>query len=356
MANVTDPLAAAVHGTDPQNLMEYITRQKIYDCRYWKEECFGLTAVDVLEKASKLKCIGASYGGNATPTRFLCLVLKLLQIQPAQESLDEFIDNEDFKYVRLLGAFMKRLTGRPADIYEKLEPLYVDYRKVRYRAMTEWNLLRVDEMVHSLLRDDRVCGIALPRLPVRKLLVEEGYLDEDYVSPLEKAIGSDMTLKQYLRQKVEDGSAQAKQLWEERETKLKAKVTLQRKREKAIEAAKEKKRPNQRVGNAYYGRSDGRGRSDFKEDYHTPQQDYDTKRSKRNSDDQKKHEEERRARKESKKRKEKDYGTLFKSKKKSNKGAGDESDQQQQQQQPEENSAEYWNEQRAKLGMKPLKE
>ena len=55
MANVTDPLAGAVHGTDPQNLMEYITRQRIYDCRYWKEECFGLTAADVLEKATKLK-------------------------------------------------------------------------------------------------------------------------------------------------------------------------------------------------------------------------------------------------------------------------------------------------------------
>jgi pre-mRNA-splicing factor 38A len=56
MANVTDPLAGAVHGTDPQNLMEYITRQRIYDCRYWKEECFGLTAADVLEKATHLKC------------------------------------------------------------------------------------------------------------------------------------------------------------------------------------------------------------------------------------------------------------------------------------------------------------
>jgi len=41
MANVTDPLARSVHGKDPQNLIEYITRQKIYDSLYWKEECFG---------------------------------------------------------------------------------------------------------------------------------------------------------------------------------------------------------------------------------------------------------------------------------------------------------------------------
>ena len=49
MANVTDPLARTVHGKDPQNLIEYITRQKIYDSIYWKEECFGLSATDVHE-------------------------------------------------------------------------------------------------------------------------------------------------------------------------------------------------------------------------------------------------------------------------------------------------------------------
>ena len=47
MANVTDPLAKAIHGTNPQNLIEYITRQRIYDSQYWKEECFGLTAEGV---------------------------------------------------------------------------------------------------------------------------------------------------------------------------------------------------------------------------------------------------------------------------------------------------------------------
>jgi pre-mRNA-splicing factor 38A len=29
MANVTDPLARSVHGTNPQNLIEYITRQRV---------------------------------------------------------------------------------------------------------------------------------------------------------------------------------------------------------------------------------------------------------------------------------------------------------------------------------------
>ncbi|KAI2501867.1 hypothetical protein MHU86_12559 [Fragilaria crotonensis] len=155
MANVTDPLAGAVHGTDPQNLMEYITRQRIYDCRYWKEECFGLTAADVLEKATKLTCYGASFGGNSQPTKFLCLVLKLLQIQPPQELIDSFIQAEEFKYVRALGAFYKRLTARPADVYETLEPLYTDYSKLRYRDVTEWKLHTMDQLIHQLLHEDR---------------------------------------------------------------------------------------------------------------------------------------------------------------------------------------------------------
>ena len=101
MANVTDPLARALHGTDPQNLIEYITRQKIYDCMYWKEECFGLSAVDILEKAMKLKHVGGSFGGNMQPSQFLCLVLKMLQIQPDDEIIYALIENEDFKYVRV---------------------------------------------------------------------------------------------------------------------------------------------------------------------------------------------------------------------------------------------------------------
>jgi PRP38 family. len=178
MANVTDPLARPIHGTNPQNLIEYITRQRIYDSQYWKEQLFGCTAADVAEKAAlQLQAIGGSYGGNAKPTRFLCLVLKMLQIQPDDEIIDELINNENFKYVRALGAFYLRLTGRPADIYEKLEPLYNDYRKLKYRNPTDWTLLHMDEFIDRLLTEDRVCGIALPRLPKRGILLEAGYLD-----------------------------------------------------------------------------------------------------------------------------------------------------------------------------------
>jgi pre-mRNA-splicing factor 38A len=186
MANVTDPLARAIHGTNPQNLIEYITRQRIYDSQYWKEQLFGCTAADVAEKAAlQLQAIGGTYGSNAKPTRFLCLVLKMLQIQPDDEIVDELINNETFKYVRALGAFYLRLTGRPADIYEKLEPLYNDYRKLKSRNPTDWKLLYMDEFIDQLLTEDRVCGIALPRLPKRGVLLDAGYLEAPRKSAVE---------------------------------------------------------------------------------------------------------------------------------------------------------------------------
>ena len=41
--------------------------------------------------------IGGTFGGNIKPTPFLCLMLKMLQIQPEKDIVVEFIRNEDYK-------------------------------------------------------------------------------------------------------------------------------------------------------------------------------------------------------------------------------------------------------------------
>ena len=153
-ANVTDANATSVHGTNPQNLIEKITRSKIYNHAYWKEHCFGLTAEALVDKAMELEYIGGTFGGIREPTSFIQLMLKMLQIQPEKEIIVEFIKNEDYKYVRVLGAFYMRLTGRPVEVYQYLEPLYNDYRKIR-RRVTEGNyvLIRMDELVDEMLRE-----------------------------------------------------------------------------------------------------------------------------------------------------------------------------------------------------------
>jgi pre-mRNA-splicing factor 38A len=57
MANRTVKGANTIKGTNPQFLIEKIIRSRIYESRYWKEECFALTAELLVDKALQLKVI-----------------------------------------------------------------------------------------------------------------------------------------------------------------------------------------------------------------------------------------------------------------------------------------------------------
>uniref|UniRef100_A0A8C8TUI1 Pre-mRNA-splicing factor 38B n=1 Tax=Peromyscus maniculatus bairdii TaxID=230844 RepID=A0A8C8TUI1_PERMB len=57
MANRTVKDAHSIHGTNPQYLVEKIIRTRIYESKYWKEECFGLTAELVVDKAMELRAL-----------------------------------------------------------------------------------------------------------------------------------------------------------------------------------------------------------------------------------------------------------------------------------------------------------
>ncbi|XP_008795803.2 pre-mRNA-splicing factor 38-like [Phoenix dactylifera] len=178
MANRTDPAAKSIHGTNPQNLVEKILRSKIYQNTYWKEQCFGLTAETLVDKAMELDHLGGTYGGNRKPTPFMCLVMKMLQIQPEKDIVVEFIKNEDYKYVRVLGAFYMRLTGSVTDVYQYLEPLYNDYRKLRRKLPDgKFCLTHVDELIDELLTRDYSCDVALPRVQKRWTLEASGILE-----------------------------------------------------------------------------------------------------------------------------------------------------------------------------------
>ena len=162
-----------------QNLIEYIARQKIYDSLYWKQDCFGLSAERIVDKAVELRYVGGMYGQPQKPSEFICLLLKMLQIQPEKEIILEFIKNDEFKYLRLLGAMYLRLVGRAVDVYNYLEPLLNDFRRVRVRdpGTGGFYLSHVDELVDELLRRDYMFAIALPRLSMRKVLEENGQLE-----------------------------------------------------------------------------------------------------------------------------------------------------------------------------------
>lgn len=192
MANRTVKDARNVHGTNPQYLIEKIIRSRIYDSKFWKEQCFALTAELLVDKAMEIRYVGGVFGGNIRPTPFLCLTLKMLQIQPEKDIVIEFIKNEEFKYVRALGAFYLRLTGTSMDCYKYLEPLYNDNRKLRNQNRSgQFEIMHMDEYIDELLRNDRVCDIILPRIQKRLILEENNEL-EPKVSALDDDLDEDM--------------------------------------------------------------------------------------------------------------------------------------------------------------------
>lgn len=56
----------------------------------------GNLAETIIDKALEVNAIGGVYGNNK-PTEFMCLLLKLLQIQPEKEILLEYLQADEFK-------------------------------------------------------------------------------------------------------------------------------------------------------------------------------------------------------------------------------------------------------------------
>ncbi|KAK7693135.1 hypothetical protein QCA50_002701 [Cerrena zonata] len=173
MANTTVRGAISIHGKNPQHLVEAVIRNRIYESGYWKEHCFALTAETLIDKTLEVNAIGGVYGNNK-PTEFMCLLLKLLQIQPEKEILLEYLQADEFKYLRALAAMYVRMTFQAVEVYEILEPLLKDYRKIRKRDMGGFSLTYMDEFVDELLNEERVCDIILPRITKRDVLEDTG--------------------------------------------------------------------------------------------------------------------------------------------------------------------------------------
>ena len=186
MSNKTVQGAKAVHGSDPQLLIEKITRERVYASLYWKEKCFGLTAESILDRAIELTSVGGSFGAQQKPTEFLCLLLKLLQLQPSEEIVLTYIGAEEYKYLRLLGALYYRFVFPSAKVYRSLEPLLADFRRIRVRQRDgTFTLKRFDELVWGMLREEKWFDNVMPRLTKRQVLEDLGELETARLSILE---------------------------------------------------------------------------------------------------------------------------------------------------------------------------
>jgi pre-mRNA-splicing factor 38A len=223
---------ALIRGQNPALLFEKGVRDRITESYYWKEQCFGLNAATLCDRAVEMKFIGGTTGIMGKPTPFLCLAFKLLQLVPEKEIILEYLnfadddegDDEDviktqgddhgqeegsgandanggsngladiqdpnaagklgeFKYLRCLAAFYIRLAWSPVEIYTTLEPLLSDYRKIKRRTKDGFALTYMDQFVDDLLTKDRICATSLWKLPSRANL-EDLEMLEPRVSPL----------------------------------------------------------------------------------------------------------------------------------------------------------------------------
>ncbi|RVX67135.1 hypothetical protein B0A52_08569 [Exophiala mesophila] len=175
-----------IRGQNPALLLETAMRDRITDSLYWKEQCFGLNAATLCDRAVELTHIGGTYGVAMKPTPFICLAFKLLTLVPDREIILEYLNagGEEWKYLRALAAFYVRLTFDPPMVYKTLEPFLEDSRKLRQRRKEAYVLVHMDEFVDNLLTKERVCGTSLWKLPARQLLEDLDQLEER-VSPLQ---------------------------------------------------------------------------------------------------------------------------------------------------------------------------
>ena len=121
--------------------------------------------------------IGGTYG-QQKPSPFLCLTMKLLQLMPERDIVLEYLHQTEFKYLTALAAFYIRLTFDSKEIYQTLEPMLADYRKLRRRNRDgSYSLTYIDQFVDDLLTKDRVCATSLWKLPQRTILEDLGQLE-----------------------------------------------------------------------------------------------------------------------------------------------------------------------------------
>jgi pre-mRNA-splicing factor 38A len=216
MSIPNDPRKKSNLTISQQHSFDQMIRHRIFQSNYWKEQLFAITTDGIVDKAMELKYIGGTYGPVQKPTRFLCLLLKLLHIQPEKDVIMAFIRNPSYKYVTVLGLTYWRLVGPPKDVYRVLEEFYGDFRRVRVRNKNgSITVTHVDEIADALLTKEIEFDLTLPRIPKRVILEQEEDL-EPRVSPLEKELNenlhiSEITANDFQNQQmqVEDQDDQA---------------------------------------------------------------------------------------------------------------------------------------------------
>ena len=190
---------------DKSTLIPAILRDRVSTSRYWREKCFALSTETLIDRASELNHLGFCYGGVNRPSPFLCLLTKMMQLEPDSETLMSFIEYSegspandlemrkiDLRYLRALTVVYIRLVCKSSAIFSLLEKLLPDYRTLfAVDPSGAFIRLSVDELIEMLLDPENrpVFGFIFPHLVKREVLQRRGEVDM-YASELDSELSS----------------------------------------------------------------------------------------------------------------------------------------------------------------------
>jgi len=255
-------------------------------------------------------------------------------------------------------------------LHRYLEPLYNDLRKLRVKSTSGWSMTHVDEFVEELITGTHSCDIALPRLPPRmhledqetlkpyRSLLEEAGVDDDEE---EEEDVPDSDPEAELRERDPKGHDSSGRGGSEPETRAsgnrrrsrsRSRSPLRRSRSRSRDRRPRSRSRDRRDNDRDYREREDRdrrprGRGDRDGDYR-PRDRRD--RGRRDRSVSHSNERDRRRRSRSRSRSRDRRKTKSKRSKKEGKVAAESS------KPAPKDSVEYWNQKRAELGIKPLRE
>ncbi|CUM64947.1 uncharacterized protein PRCAT00002565001 [Priceomyces carsonii] len=173
------------------NLIEPITRHRIQDSIFYKQHLYLTNEATILPCiVREVRYIGG-VDSNTRPCPFFCCLLRLLELEPPPAIIRLYLDQlgfNEFKYLTALTLMYIRFAWSNEDIYKIFDKYYSDFRKLRFHLKTpifnehniaiKFEVRHMDEWVDSLLSEERILGLILPRLVPRYNLVEKRLLEE----------------------------------------------------------------------------------------------------------------------------------------------------------------------------------
>lgn len=171
------------------NLIEPIIRHRIQDSLFYKQYLYLSNEATILPIIIEhVHYIGGTDSSNR-PSTFISCLFRLLELEPSKEIIKTYLtqlDFNEFKYLTALTLIYIRLTYPSQEVYSIFDQYFQDFRKLRIKLKTpvfdsqklpiHYKITFIDEWVDTLLVNERVIDLMLPRLIPRTTLVERGQL------------------------------------------------------------------------------------------------------------------------------------------------------------------------------------